>query len=124
MTFKVLKTNGIIRTKNLVGDLGEYYCQELLKIKLCDVVNRGFDGFSEDGHKVEVKTRRLPSSSSKITFKGSDFDYCLFVELNEFFEPVRILKIQRTKIVQNLDKKGRLTFSKIMRVENEQVYFK
>ncbi|RNL90086.1 hypothetical protein ED312_06575 [Sinomicrobium pectinilyticum] len=113
-SLRTLRRDGIIRTKNLVGDLGEYYCQELLNIKLCKIVEKGFDGFDPDGLKVEIKTRRLPSNSAKVIFRGFDFDYCLFVELNEYFEPVRILKIPSEEIIFNLDKKGdRLSFKKL-----------
>ncbi|MBU3010711.1 hypothetical protein KO506_04820 [Polaribacter vadi] len=113
-SLKTLKSEGIIRTKNLVGDLGEYYCQELLKIELCKIVEKGFDGFDTNGKKVEIKTRRQPTKSAKVIFRGFEFDYCLFVELNEYFEPISILKIDSKEIVENLDKKGdRLSVRKL-----------
>ena len=76
-SLKSLKDASVIRTKNLVGDLGEYYCQELLKIKLAKIVEKGFDGYDTEGNKVEIKTRRQPSDSAKVIFRGFDFDYCL-----------------------------------------------
>ncbi|MFZ2432209.1 MAG: hypothetical protein WAW57_13780, partial [Lutibacter sp.] len=82
-SLKTLKAEGSIRTKNLVGDLGEYYCQELLTIVLCKIVEKGFDGHDSDGKKVEIKTRREPTKTAKVIFRGFNFDYCLFVELNE-----------------------------------------
>lgn len=113
-SLKTLKADGIIRTKNLVGDLGEYYCQELFRIELCKVVEKGYDGFDVDGKKVEIKTRREPTKSAKIIFRSFDFDYCLFVELNEFFEPICILKIETHEIERNIDLKGdRLSVRKL-----------
>ncbi len=113
-SLKTLKAAGIIRTKNLVGDLGEYYCQELFNIELCKIVEKGYDGIDSDGKKVEIKTRREPTKSAKVIFRGFDFDYCLFVELNEFFEPICILKIDSQEIQRNIDVKGdRLSVSKL-----------
>lgn len=113
-SLKSLKADGIIRTKNLVGDLGEYYCQEFFEIELCKVVEKGFDGFDLNGKKVEIKTRRQPTKSAKVIFRGFEFDYCLFVELNEYFEPISILKIDCQEIVEKLDLKGdRLSVRKL-----------
>ena len=113
-SLKSLKADGIIRTKNLVGDLGEYYCQEFYKIKLCKIVEKGFDGIDLEGNKVEIKTRRQPTKSAKVIFKGFDFDYCLFVELNEYFEPISILKIDCREVIRNVDEKGdRLSVRKL-----------
>lgn len=113
-SLKTLKADGVIRTKNLVGDLGEYYCQELLSIVLCKIVEKGFDGHDAYGKKVEIKTRREPTNSAKVIFRGFEFDYCLFVELNEFFEPISILQIDSKEIQKYLDKKGdRLSVHKL-----------
>lgn len=122
-SLKSLKKDGIIRTKNLVGDLGEYYCQQLLGIELCKIVEKGFDGFDSNGKKVEIKTRRQPSNSAKVIFRGFEFDYCLFVELNEHFEPMCIIKIDSNELVKNLDLKGdRLSVRKLKtKTENEKL---
>lgn len=122
-SLKSLKADGIIRTKNLVGDLGEYYCHEFYEIELCKIVRKGFDGFDLNGKKVEIKTRRQPTKSAKVIFKGFEFDYCLFVELNEYFEPISIIKIECQEIVENLDKKGdRLSVRKLKtKTKNKQL---
>ena len=54
---KSLKEKKIIRTKNLVGDLGEYYCKEYFGLTLEEnAVNKGFDAIDKEGKKVEIKT--------------------------------------------------------------------
>lgn len=103
---KTLGNDGIIRSNNLVGDLGEYYCQELFNIVLCPIVNKGFDGYDSENNKVEIKTRRLPSDSAKIIFRSFDFDYCLFVELDDCYNVLTILKINVEDIKNNVDKIG------------------
>ena len=105
-SLKSLKAKGVIRTKNLVGDLGEYYCREFFNLTLQPVVNTGYDAIDCNRKKVEIKTRRTPSNRTKVIFRSFDFDYCLFVELDEFFEPTQILKIEASDLKQHLDKRG------------------
>jgi len=104
VALKSLYDKGIIRTKSLVGELGEYYCKELLGVKLCNVTEKGYDGFDMKNRKIEIKTRRLPNNSSKVSFKSFDFDYCLYVELNEFFQVKSILKIRKKEILKCKEK--------------------
>lgn len=113
--FKSLKEKGIIRTNKLVGDLGEYYCRKLFDIILNEsIVEKGFDGFDLKGDKIEIKTRRLPVNSAKVSFKGFDFNYCIYLELDELYKPILALKISQEEIVKNLfaDKKS-LSVSRI-----------
>ena len=121
---KSLKDKKIIRTKNLVGDLGEYYCKEIFDLTLeKNAVNKGFDAIDEDGKKVEIKTRRTPDGKSKVIFRSFDFDYCYYVELDEFYQPIKILKIDVNMIKENLEKNyNRLSVSKIKKIETVQVY--
>ncbi|MBD3723703.1 MAG: hypothetical protein IE891_02685 [Flavobacteriaceae bacterium] len=122
IALKSLKNKNIIRTKNLVGDLGEYYCKKLFNLKLEDnAVNKGFDAIDVAGKKVEIKTRRIPEGKSKVIFRGFDFDYCLYVELNEYFEPLEILKLDVEEIKNNLEKSyKRLSVSKIKKLNSTQ----
>lgn len=121
---KSLKRDGIIRTKNLVGDLGEYYCSQLFPLTLNkNVVETGFDATDTYGNKVEIKTRRTPEGKAKVIFRSFNFDYCLFIELNEYFEPIIILKVLCGDIKSKLDSKGdRLSVSKMRNTIHEVVY--
>ncbi|MGV0923929.1 DUF6998 domain-containing protein [Empedobacter tilapiae] len=121
---KKLKKDHIIKTNNLVGDLGEYFCKELFQINLNEsTVEKGFDGYDHNKLKVEIKTRRTPKGNSKVIFKNFQFDYCLFVELNDCFEPIHIYKIYKEDLLNNLDKKGdRLSVSKIKKTKHLLVY--
>lgn len=121
---KSLKEAGIIRTKNLVGDLGEYYCKELFDLKIEDnAVNKGFDAIDKESRNVEIKTRRTPEGKSKIIFRNFDFSYCLYVELNEFYEPTLIIKVEVNEILKNLEKNyNRLSVSKIKKINSIKVF--
>lgn len=122
---KSLRKDSIIRTNNLVGDLGEYYCKKLFNLTLHEnPVNEGYDAKDDKGARVEIKTRRLPKDKSKIIFSKMDFHYCLFVELDENFEPVRILKANIKDITKNLDKSGdRLSIKKYKMVVKNKIVF-
>jgi hypothetical protein len=119
-----LKEKNVIRTKNLVGDLGEYYCKEFFELTLeKNAVNKGFDAIDQDGLKVEIKTRRTPEGKSKVIFRGFDFDYCFYVELDEFYQPISILRIDVNTIKENLEKNyNRLSVSKIKKIETVKDY--
>ncbi|TXI67000.1 MAG: hypothetical protein E6Q46_03940 [Flavobacterium sp.] len=115
-----LRAKNIIRTKNLVGDLGEYYCKEKIGLKLEEnAVNKGFDAIDTDGLKVEIKTRRTTEGRSKVIFRSFDFDYCLYVELNENYAPIEILKIEVNELIDNLELNyKRLSVSKIKKIKS------
>lgn len=119
-----LKAKKIIRTKNLVGDLGEYYCKEFFGFTLEEnAVNKGFDAIDKEGKKVEIKTRRTPEGKSKVIFRSFEFDYCVYVELNEFYEPIQFLKIEVNELVNNIERNyKRLSVSKIRKVKSETVF--
>ena len=113
--YKSLKARGIIRSNNLVGDLGEYYCEQNFGIKLCEnKVQKGYDGIDENENTVQIKTRKTPLGTASVHFKNLEFNYCLFVELNENYELIEVLKISKEEIDRNLNiDKKRLSVSKI-----------
>lgn len=104
---KSLQNDGIIRSKNLVGDLGEYYCKMLFNLTLePNRVSKGFDAKDIENKRVEIKTRTTPENKAKVIFKGFDFKYCYFVILNDFFQPQIIYKIKPSAIKKVVEKKG------------------
>lgn len=122
-SLRALKAEGIIRS-NLVGDLGEYYCKEYCKIALCDAGQKGFDGYDSDNKRIQIKTRCSPSSKSKVNFNNLSFDYCYYVELNDFLELVLIIKISKIDILNCLEpSKLRLSTAKIKNHMNAHVLY-
>ncbi len=94
-----LHDNNIIRSKNVTGDLGEYYVREFLnnlkglpKFKLKEKSNKGYDleDINETGkYRISVKTVTqsttscIRESEKKIRF----FDYLIIVRLNKEYLP-------------------------------------
>ncbi|MBK9300124.1 MAG: hypothetical protein IPN14_05840 [Bacteroidetes bacterium] len=61
---------GIIRSKRVVGDIGEYYACKKLNLVLCNnKIQKGFDAIDINGNTYEIKTRRVYQSSRRISEK-------------------------------------------------------
>ncbi|MBK6819429.1 MAG: hypothetical protein IPG85_07430 [Bacteroidetes bacterium] len=62
---------GIIRSKRVVGDIGEYYACKKLNLVLCNnKIQKGFDAIDINGNTYEIKTRRVYQSSRRISENG------------------------------------------------------
>ncbi|WP_124980755.1 DUF6998 domain-containing protein [Nonlabens xiamenensis] len=122
-SIKSLKEKGIIRSNNLVGDLGEYYCSKYLGIELCNnKVQKGFDGKDNTGQTVQIKTRKKPKGNAVINFKNLQFDYCIFIELDNQFKVVLALKIFNTEISSNIcEKRNRISINKLKNITKKVV---
>ena len=94
LSYLKLQETGIIRTRKVVGDIGEYYACERLNLKLCSNTNeKGLDAISHNGLTFEIKTRRVYDSDRRTTntrringLKGKNADYLIVVTLNHAFE--------------------------------------
>ena len=111
---KLLRDNDIIRSKNLVGDLGEFYACRILRFERTkNLIEHGYDAIDSGQLKVQVKTRLNPQNVNKIIFSSFSFDYCVFVEIDELFIPKFIRKIDKNLLRTILDTRGdRLSVSK------------
>jgi hypothetical protein len=64
--YKSLIDYKIIRTRRIVGDLGEYYATLYMGLTLNENVNeKGVDAYDEQGNKYEIKTRRVYESERR-----------------------------------------------------------
>ena len=93
-SFSILKDCGVIRSRHIVGDIGEYYACKALNLEICSKVNeRGFDAINKDGIKFEVKTRRVYESGRRGSdsrrlnnLNGKSADYLIVVALDRSFK--------------------------------------
>lgn len=90
-----LQETGIVRSRRVVGDIGEYYACKRLNLKLCNNRNeKGLDAISQkDGLTFEIKTRRVYDSGRRISetrrinnLMGKSADYLIVVTLDHAFE--------------------------------------
>lgn len=100
-TLGALRKRGIIRTKNVVGDLGESYAEfefseriNLPSLKLVSTNEKDIDAIDADGKSYSIKSvtktsaKRTNSIHLEQTHKENDkrFDYLLIVVLEDSME--------------------------------------
>ena len=100
---KQLKKNGVIRTKNVTGDLGEYLAisfynknSDLPNLEIAKANTKNFDATSKDGKRYSIKSPSCKQTSKFYGFtddKNKIFDYVIIVVLNDDFSLNKILEI-------------------------------
>jgi len=64
--FIQLKESGIVDSRRIVGDIGEYYaCDEMGLIRNMNNTEKGFDAKDSQGNTYEIKTRRVYESGRR-----------------------------------------------------------
>ena len=89
-----LETHKIIRSRRIVGDLGEFYAASKLNLTLSNLKNeKGIDARDATGLMYEIKTRRVYSSGRRISetrrinnLVGKHADYIVVVTLDRCFQ--------------------------------------
>lgn len=89
-----LDENGIIRSRRIVGDIGEFYACRRLNLLLSENRNeKGIDARHENGLTFEIKTRRVYKSGRRISetrrlngLVGKTADYLIVVVLDRSFK--------------------------------------
>ena len=103
-----MKKRGIIRSKNVTGDLGEYiainhYCKntKLPKLQFAPPSTKNIDAISINGERYSIKTTTrnvtgvfygIPKNAN-IDKIDKAFEYLIIVKLNECYLPVLIVEI-------------------------------
>lgn len=88
-----LEKLNIIRSRRIVGDIGEYYASKRLSLTLSNSnIEKGWDAKDKNGIKFEIKTRRVYESDRRIgksrrlnNLKGKDAKYLIVVTLDRNF---------------------------------------
>jgi hypothetical protein len=88
-----LQINSIIRSRCIVGDIGEFYACDRLNLKLNENKNeKGVDARNENGFTFEIKTRRVHESARRKSetrrinnLVGKSSDYLVIVVLDRSF---------------------------------------
>jgi len=94
IAYDKLQESKIIRTRKIVGDIGEFYACLKLNLKLSSNVNeKGIDALSDEGFTFEIKTRRVYESGRRISetrrlnnLVGKSADYLIVVTLDRIFK--------------------------------------
>jgi hypothetical protein len=94
LVYLELQKNNIIRSRRIVGDIGEYYASKRLDLILSDNKNeKGIDAIHKNGLTFEIKTRRVYTSDRRISetrrlnnLVGKSADYLIIVILDRHFK--------------------------------------
>ena len=89
---KLIQEN-IIKSKRVVGDLGEYYASKQLNLTLnTNSSEKGYDALDKNGETYEIKTRRVydserrKSNSRRIRILGKTAKWLIVVTLDKSFK--------------------------------------
>ena len=95
----------------ITGEIGEYSAAKLLGLELCEARQDGYDATSNDGRKIQIKTRRILSTTKLSQRLGSiditkEWDSVLLVLLNEEFDPFEIYEVDRQAVEEAILEPG------------------
>jgi hypothetical protein len=103
----------------VTGEVGEFAAAKILGLELSDARQPGYDAIKEiNGKKVKyqiksrsIKTEKLTGRIGAIKFEY-DFDYVLFVMMDEDLEVVSIHQAERSRVKEELEKPGSISRNK------------
>lgn len=104
--YESLREHGIIRSRRIVGDLGEFYACQHLSLTLNENKNeKGVDAIDNKGVRYEVKTRRVYESGRRKgktrlmnNLVGKESEYLVVVVLDRSFKCAGMWKIPMKNI--------------------------
>ncbi|MBI2048218.1 MAG: hypothetical protein HYT27_03695 [Parcubacteria group bacterium] len=104
------------------GELSEFYCRKLFRLKRVKPWNAAIDAIDPHGKKVEIKHRSITGKTPagmKVHLKK--IDYLLYVELSKKLLPAKIFKIDAKDITPASG--GRVSFLKAFQNGKAQIVF-
>jgi len=92
--YDALEENKIIRSRRIVGDIGEFYACRRLGLEISEMRNeKGIDARDKNGFTYEIKTRRVYESGRRVSetrrlnnLVGKSADYLIVVALDRKFK--------------------------------------
>ena len=114
----MLKDRKIIRSKNIIGDLGEKIAIDIYNntpgetnLQLAPQGTKNVDALSRKGERYSIKTVRYPNRSTGVIYgleppnsRKKDeikFEYLVIVTLDDCLQPIKILEIAWEKFLQH-----------------------
>ena len=95
----------------LTGEIGEVLAADILKLKLSDARQPGYDAVSKDGRRVQIKSRCILLNAKPGQRVGSirldhDWDTVALILMDEDYEPLEIFEADRKSIERELRRPG------------------
>lgn len=97
-----LRALGVLRTRNIVGDLAEHIACERLGLIQEPPSTKGYDATDANGLRVQIKGVRLPNRQLSIMrdFADSHFDRLIVVLFDEQYAVRRIFEFDRDEVTR------------------------
>jgi hypothetical protein len=110
-----LRKLGVLTTSRLVSDAGTFFvCKRMGLNRVSNPIDMGYDAVDDKGLKYLIKTRKLEAGFKPSVFtvfenqlKHSDF--FVYVEFDDMWDMIRLLKIPSNKVIPNLYNRVRIT---------------
>jgi hypothetical protein len=108
-----LRAEGVLRSRNLVGDLGEYVAARFYGGELSGPGEPGYDVLAPDGRRVQVRTLRVTPHNRR-TVMGvmrEPYDVLFALRIDEHYAPLEAFEAPR-EVVDELFPGRRVTWTR------------
>jgi hypothetical protein len=109
---------GAVRSRTLVGDLGEQLAADYYGVELEPPSTPGFDLRRPDRQRVQVRTLRATPGNFRTTVGvlSQPYDFVFAIRLDQNYSPLSAIEVPRV-VVEEYFGRGRVTWTK--RMEND-----
>ena len=95
----------------ITGEIGEVLAARLLKLKLAEARQEGYDAVAPDGRRVQIKSRCILPNAKPGQRLGSirldhEWDTVVLVLMDQDFEPLEVWEAPRTVVKRELLRPG------------------
>lgn len=96
-----LRRLGVLRSRNIVGDLAEHVACERLGMVRAPASQRGYDATDKDGRRVQIKGVRLPNRQLGVLrdLDKSPFDRLVIVVFGDRYEVRDLIEMKLENVL-------------------------
>jgi hypothetical protein len=116
---KDLRALRAVRSRSLVGELGEALAARFYGVQLEPPSTPGFDLITRDGKRVQVRTLRSTPENKRTTIgtlKGS-YDLLFAIRFDEEYRPTEAIEVPR-EVIEELFGERRVTWTKALEADS------
>ena len=103
---------GVVRSRTLVGDLGEALAARFYGVDLAPASTPGYDLVTREGARVQVKTLRTTPGNWRTSMgvMGRPYDLVLAIRLDEDYRPLEAIEVPR-EVLEERYGSGRVSWT-------------
>jgi hypothetical protein len=110
-----LKRLGVLKTSRILSDVGAYFvCNKMGLTRVSNPLDMSYDAVDDKGLKYDIKTRKVTTANKSTVFTVMEgqlihSDFLIYVEFDNLWNIVKLLKIPSNKVKPNLYNRVRIT---------------